>query len=75
MKKPQHFTFLLRKYLLIFEIIPVIRFKDPKAVKLALKMLTEAACDSVKSYRKPPVTLWHFISCTFSQQQKKLIIV
>ncbi len=58
MEKPQKFTFLLRKYLLIFEIIPVIRFKDPKAVILALKMITEAACDSVKSYRKPPVTFY-----------------
>jgi hypothetical protein len=38
------------------KILPVTRFKDLKAAILTLKMLTEAACDSVKIPRKPPVT-------------------
>jgi hypothetical protein len=35
---------------------PVTRFKDPKVAILTLKCLQEPACDSVKSYGKPPVT-------------------
>ncbi len=32
------------------------RFEDPKAAIWHWKYLQEAACDSVKTYRKPPVT-------------------
>jgi hypothetical protein len=38
------------------KILPVTRFKDPKAAILTLKMLTGAAYESVKPYRKQPVT-------------------
>jgi len=38
------------------KILPETRFKDLKTAILTLKMLTEAGCDSVTSYRKPPVT-------------------
>ncbi len=53
----QSFSLLPWNYLLILKIVPVTSFKDSKAAILTMKKwLQEVACDSVKSYRKPPVT-------------------
>jgi hypothetical protein len=39
-KQTQSFSLLLLNYLLILKILSVTRFKDPRAVILALKVLT-----------------------------------
>ncbi len=44
-------------YLKILKLLPVTRFKNPKAAILTWKCLQEAACCNVKSYRKH-VTSW-----------------
>ncbi len=64
--KIQSFSLLHWNYLLILKIHPETRFKDLKAAILTLKMLLEAACNSVTSSRKPSVTI--FFSCAFSLQ-------
>ncbi len=59
-KKTQSLSLLFGNYLLILKILPVTRFKDPKAAifytEIAYREAERAAFDSVKSYWKPPVT-------------------
>ncbi len=55
-KNQKNFVLLLWNCLLILKILPVTCFKYPEA---AILTFTESLCDSVKSYRKLPVTFLH----------------